>query len=293
TRSRRRARRAGASRTGAAAGDLDRVVVRLADSAGPARHGPGRAASARQGTRRTAVSRGSRRPGSDRGATGRPRPAGTGQAVPGMARIPGRRWKAATLVPVQGGRGRRGCRGRRSLSGLDLPGHRLRPAAEAGDPLALDGGVAAAPAHPATPPEHVARAAEPAVEGVRRVVERTDRTGLPDRLLQLGQTPGTTGRETTGVGRLGSLGNLGDGGGRLHDLLRRKRGVPFTSLSARSRPWLKPDRGMRTVRMALFVGAVRAVCAPSGGQEKDWPQPQVRVVLGLLIVNPAPIRPSL
>jgi hypothetical protein len=28
-------------------------------------------------------------------------------------------------------------------------------------------------------------------------------------------------------------------------------------------------------------------------QENDWPQPQVRVVFGLLIVNPAPCRPSL
>ena len=28
-------------------------------------------------------------------------------------------------------------------------------------------------------------------------------------------------------------------------------------------------------------------------QENDWPQPQVRWALGLLIVNPAPWRPSL
>ena len=44
-----------------------------------------------------------------------------------------------------------------ALSGFDLLGHGLGAAAEAGHPLPLDGAVAAAPAGPAAPAEHVAR----------------------------------------------------------------------------------------------------------------------------------------
>ena len=43
-----------------------------------------------------------------------------------------------------------------------------------------------------------------------------------------------------------------------------------------------------------LVGRVAAERAPdASGQENDWPQPQVRCAFGLLIVNPAPWRPSL
>src|SRR5205085_7391714 len=98
--------------------------------------------------------------------------------------------------------------------GFRLPGHGLGAAAEAGHPLALDCAVAAAPARPAAPAEHVARAAEPGVERVRGVVEGADAAGVTDRLLQLGQAPGTPRRETTSS-RLESLGN--GGGGRLHE----------------------------------------------------------------------------
>src|SRR5256884_9110545 len=106
-----------------------------------------------------------------------------------MARSPSGRRAVRRLTARRGPLGR-----------FDLPGHGLGAAAEAGHPLALHGAVAAAPARPAAPAEHVALPAEPGVERVRGVVEGSYAAGLPDGLLQVGQPPVTAVPENTAGG---------------------------------------------------------------------------------------------
>ena len=60
-------------------------------------------------------------------------------------------------------------------------------------------------------------------------------------------------------------------------------------------------RGIAATVLAVPTGPGRETTPPERGrqadrterQENDWPQPHVRCAFGLLIVNPAPCRPSL
>ena len=191
----------------------------LAGGGGAARTRSG----AGQGTGRAALSRGPAGPGPHRGAAGRARPRRAGQAFAGMAR---------GAIGVQWQWGRAGPPAER-LGRFGAPRSRFRRRRRSGAPTGARRCCRRSTSTTRRPGRTRGTPAEPGVERVRGVVEGADAAGLTDRLLQLGQPPGTAGRETTGwlISRAWSA---MVGCGRLHGLLRRAgacdmpgvRGVP-------------------------------------------------------------------